>query len=839
MNLRNLTALAIVYSLFGIVLGTLLDTGTLGSFSRCAAQSQPTYDVLVYGGTPSGIAAAMAAASDGCSVLLLEPSQRLGGLVTSGLSHTDFHSRESLSGAYADFAQRVVGYYADQYGSDSDQVRDSFGGTFAEPKVNLQVFEQMLSEHPRLQVRRGERAIEVDVQAAQAATTAQSMATGAMATWATADSLPAGGLSVRSLTCMNDLGQSTAYACRVLIDATYEGDVMAMAGVPWTVGRESQQQYGESLAPDSADQQLQAYNFRFCMTRDPANRVAPTAPPGYRREDFVGVLDVLQTGKIKKIFDYPADCIFKAQTPPLPNGKYDINDVSRNVIRLSLPGKNLGWPDGSPEERRLIFSEHLRDQVGLLYFLQNDPAVPAVFREEAQDWGWCRDEFTETEHVPPQLYVREARRMIGAHIYVQADSEHAPHDARARLHVDSIAMADYGNNCHGTSHTGPRFGGQHTGEFYNVVPPYQIPYGVLVPRTHRNLMVSGAISSSHVGFCALRLEPVWMSLGQAAGHAAALAVKLAQETQQPEAVQTIPVRALQQRLQAVGAATIYVSDVLPGAADFRAVQWWGTQGGLHGLAPVPAQTGQRGKKLHGQYCEAIPGQAAELDKPLDQALAQRWLALGMIIGLSPDQLPEVSASTTRGDYIRQVFAAAQRSGLTTAPGSVPRCHPQALANIHPPGEVDNLELAAQVVSDQSSLPGIVVDDDQATLVGDWQYSTHTPPYVGRGYLHDLREGKGEKSVTFTPTLPRDGDYEVRLSHCYNVRRSTHTLVTIHHADGVYSTRINQQETPEHGGLFRTLGTFHFRAGTQGWVRISNADSEGKYVIADAVQFLAR
>jgi hypothetical protein len=840
MSFKNWSTVALAHALAGLLLaglllaGLLLAGGELGCASRCAAQPPPALDVVVYGGTPSGIAAAMAAASDGCSVLLLEPSQRLGGMVTSGLSHTDFHSRESLSGAYADFAQRVVDYYADTYGPDSDQVNASFGGTFAEPKVNLQVFEQMLSEHPRLQVRRGERAIGVDVQADPAVATAQLTATGPVA-----ESFPAGGLFVRGLTCVDAMGQTQVYACRVLIDATYEGDVMAMAGVPWTVGRESKQQYAESLAPDNADQQLQAYNLRFCMTRDPANRVAPTAPPGYRREDFVGVLDALQTGKIKKIFDYPSACIFKAQTPPLPNGKYDINDVSRNLVRLSLPGKNLGWPDGSPEERRLIFAEHLRDQVGLLFFLQNDAAVPVVFREEAQAWGWCRDEFIETEHLPPQLYVREARRMLGSHIYVQADSEHAPHDARAVLHVDSIAMADYGNNCHGTAHTGPRFGGQHTGEFYNPVPPYQIPYGVLVPLEHGNLLVSGAISSSHVGFCALRLEPVWMSLGQAAGHAAALAVELAQETQQPEAVQMIPVRALQQRLHAVGAATLYVSDVLPGTPDFEAVQWWGTQGGLHGLAPVPAQPGQRGKKLHGQYCEAIPGQAAELHKPLDEALTQRWLALGMIIGLSPDELPKVSASTTRGDYIRQVFAAAQRTGLTTARGNVPRCHPQALANIHPPGEVDNLELAAQVVSDQSSLPGIVVDDDQATLVGDWQYSTHTPPYVGRGYLHDLREGKGEKSVTFAPTLPQEGDYEVRLSHCYNVRRSTNTLVTIHHADGEYSIRINQQELPEHGGLFRSLGTFRFRAGRQGWVRISNADTDGKYVIADAVQFLAQ
>src|SRR5690606_25505575 len=133
---------------------------------------------------------------------------------------------------------------------------------------------------------------------------------------------------------------------------------------------------------------------------------------------------------------------FKAHLPVLPNGKYDINDVSRGLVRLSLPGVNAEWPDGDEATRRRIFAEQLRDQAGLLYFLQNDPAVPARFRDEARGWGWCRDEFTETGHLPPQLYVREARRMIGMHVFIQGDSEHAPGDARAVLHRDAVAMGD-------------------------------------------------------------------------------------------------------------------------------------------------------------------------------------------------------------------------------------------------------------------------------------------------------------------------------------------------------------------------------------------------------------
>jgi hypothetical protein len=164
-------------------------------------------------------------------------------------------------------------------------------------------------------------------------------------------------------------------------------------------------------------------------------------------------------------------------------------------------------------------------------------------------------------------------------------------------------------------------------------------------------------------------------------------------------------------------------------------------------------------------------------------------------------------------------------------------HPDAVPNTHAPGEVDRPELVPFIVADPASLPGIVVDETAATLEGQWAYSTHTPPYVGLGYIHDQREGKGAKSATLTPELPRDGWYEVRLAHCYNVRRATNTPVTIRHAEGETVVRINQQEEPAHARLWRTLGTFRFTAGRAGFVRIGNQGTDGKYVIVDAVQFL--
>lgn len=186
-----------------------------------------------------------------------------------------------------------------------------------------------------------------------------------------------------------------------------------------------------------------------------------------------------------------------------------------------------------------------------------------------------------------------------------------------------------------------------------------------------------------------------------------------------------------------------------------------------------------------------------------------------------------------------VLAVVLVAGAADSPATraVRKPHPDAVANIHPPGVVDRPELVPYIAADPARLPGIVVDETEAELRGAWQYSTHTPPYVGLGYLHDQRDGKGAKSVTFTPDLPRTGRYEVRIAHCYNVRRATNTPVTIRHAEGETTVRINQQEEPPHGRLWRTIGTFRFAAGRAGWVRISNEGTDGKYVIADAVQFL--
>jgi hypothetical protein len=178
--------------------------------------------------------------------------------------------------------------------------------------------------------------------------------------------------------------------------------------------------------------------------------------------------------------------------------------------------------------------------------------------------------------------------------------------------------------------------------------------------------------------------------------------------------------------------------------------------------------------------------------------------------------------------------------LAALPAFALEPHPAALPNEHAPGEVDRPEMLPFIVADPAKLAGVVVDETAAELVGEWQYSTHTPPYVGLGYLHDRKAGKGEKAVIFTPELPRAGWYEVRLAHCYNVRRSTRTPVTVHHAGGETTVILNQQQEPPIDRLWCSLGVFYFQVGRAGWVKVANAGTEpDKVVIADAVQFIAK
>ena len=589
-----------------------------------------TADVVIYGATPGGIAAAIAAAKGGHTILLVEPSIRIGGMTTNGLSHPDFRSFEALTGTYWELTQRTLKYYAEKYGANSQQVKDTFRGTHAEPKVNLLLFEQMLAEHPKIAVK---------------------------TQWTLGDAYvrgPAGNRWVRAVRFRDVTGTDHVCEAKVFIDGSYEGDLIASARIHYRLGMDSKEEYGEPGAPEDGSGRLQGYNFRLTMTRDPAIRVPLRPPAGYRREIFDAVLPLFEQGKLKRVFGSFGDneALVKAQIPILPNNKRDINDAG--PVKLSLPGEQHQWPEGDAVVRRQIYDEHVLWNVGLLYFMQHDFAVPDKLRAEAREWGFCRDEYVESGHIPPQLYVREGRRMVGLRVYTQHDTRFADGDARAVLHGDSIAMGDYGHSTHGTWHEGSRFGGTRMGYFGGIsYAPYQVPYGTMVPKDVRNVLSPVPVSASHIGFCALRLEPIWSSIGQAAGHAAHLALSTGGEVD----VRRMDLAKLQRRLHADNGATIYVSDVLPGQADFAAVQWWGTLGGLHGLAPRP-QGRRTGKTIEGQHNEAWLNHEAKLGQVFDVPLAERWTNLARENDVAMDALPKPDGKATRGDWIRAAFRAA-------------------------------------------------------------------------------------------------------------------------------------------------------------------------------------
>ena len=587
------------------------------------------YDVLIFGATPGGIAAALASGKAERSVLLVEPTHRIGGMTASGLSHPDFRTFEALTGTYLELVKRTLAYYEAKYGPDSQQVKDTFRGTHAEPKVNLQLFKTMIAEVPSITVK---------------------------TQWELVDAYNRGTAEdrwIRSARFRDADGNLIDCQAKIFIDGSYEGDLIAAAQAPYRIGEESREEYGESGAPEEGSGNLQGYNFRLTMTRDPSIRVPIMRPEGYDRELFTGIIPFLESGDIERVFGSYGDqkAVIKAQIPVLPNNKFDVNDTSGNV-RMSLPGEQLMWPEGNREIRREIYQDHLLWNVGILYFLQHDSAVPETFRKEVAEWGFCRDEFVETNHLPPQLYVREARRLMGLRVFTQHDTQHAPGDARAVLHRDSIAVGDYGHSSHGTWHEGSRFGGTRHGQLSSAgikYAPYQIPYGTIVPHDIRNLLAPVPVSASHVGFCALRLEPIWTSLGQAAGHSAHLALKRIG----PPDVRTVSVSELQDRLHQDGSATIHITDVPPGDPDFIATQWWGSAGGFHGLLPEPERL--RGKTIEGQHQEAWLNHSVNLDDVLIKPLQSRWTEIALDLALAAEQLPQANGTTTRGDWIRAAF----------------------------------------------------------------------------------------------------------------------------------------------------------------------------------------
>ncbi len=597
------------------------------------------FDLVVVGATFSGMAAAINSAEMGHRVALVEEYPHIGGLMTGGLSFTDFLSYEVLGGTFADYMQRVEKYYQKKYGADSQQVKDCHSGIHAEPHVSMEIFHQMLAEYENNIVLYTLHRIEsVGLNAEKEALE---------------------NISFR------DLRRNTlvTFGGKFFIDATYEGDLAARAGVKYVVGRESRQQYGEVFAgkiyfengriligsTGEGDSGVQGYNFRLIMTNDPSNRVMVKKPANYKRETFLPTAEILKKGLISNVFSEGRDAVLRAQM--IPNRKADINDIKNSPVRIALLGKNYEYPDGTVELREKIIDEHKQHILGFVYFLQNDPEIPDKFRTEARSWGLAKDEFVDNGNFPTRLYIREARRIVGQYVFTENDVRLAPNSIRTKQHSDAIAIGDYALNCHGIQAQGPLYKSISEGDYGHVPPPFQIPLGVITPKEFNNLLVSVAVSASHVGFSALRLEPTWTALGQAAGITAHLCLKnnISARDVVPEDVQNL--------LHKKGAKTIYVSDVERNSSYFQAVQYFGTKGFFHHLYDLDSVELTAPKSLYGtQYREAFPFHTVEPARRIDQELADYWINLLALKGQQLKRAQDlINRRLSRGDFLVELF----------------------------------------------------------------------------------------------------------------------------------------------------------------------------------------
>jgi hypothetical protein len=497
-----------------------------------------SHDIVIYGGTASGVIAAVQAKKMGRTVVIVSPDKHLGGLSSGGLGFTDTGNKAVIGGLARDFYHRVWKHY-DQPGAWTWQKREEYGnkgqGTPAmdgdertmwifEPHVAEQIFEDYVKEFD-IPVLRDE--------------------------WLDrAKGVKKDGTRITAITTLS----GKTYEGRMFIDATYEGDLMAAAGVDYHVGREAKSVYGEDWAgiqtgvlhhrhhfgvlkeklspyvvpgdPKSGvlpgvsaeppgeygagDKKVQAYCYRMCLTDLAENRIPFAKPEGYDAKDYELLLRVFNDGWRETFGKFD----------PIPNHKTDTNN--HGPFSTDNIGRNYEYPEAEYAKRREILKQHEAYQKGWLYFIANDPRVPAEVREKMQSWGLPKDEFKDNGGWSHQIYVREARRMIGS--YVMTENELM----KKRPTPDSIGMGSYGIDSHNIQrYITPAGSVQNEGDIgVGLKAPYEIAYGSLVPKKGQcdNLFAPVCMSSSHIAFGSIRMEPVFMILGQSSATAASLAL---------------------------------------------------------------------------------------------------------------------------------------------------------------------------------------------------------------------------------------------------------------------------------------------------------------------------
>jgi hypothetical protein len=493
---------------------------------RVAAQAAQTVDVCVYGGTSAGIIAAYTASKMHKTVVLVEPGQHLGGLTTGGLGYTDIGNKYAITGLSRNF-YRLVGKH---YGR--------FEQWIFEPSVASNVFRQYLQQ-ASVQVQTGWYVT--------AAAKENGRITSISVQQVDANGVPGGG--------------EKQIRAKMFIDCSYEGDLMAKAGVSYIVGREANSMYNETyngvqlrekhqfpdgidpykipgdprsgllwgisaeqLAPaGSGDKKVQAYNFRICLTDEPSNRLPITRPDDYDSSRYELLLRVLEKKPAQNLWGF-------LKFDLMPNHKTDINN--NGPFSTDMIGMNYDYAEADFAKRQQIIRAHENYTRGLLYFIGHDSRMPQHLRNEMLRWGYPKDEYTASNHWSPQLYVREARRMIGAYVMTQANCE-----GREKVD-DAIGLAAYtmdSHNCQRVVVNGmvKNEGDVQIGGF----GPYPIAYRAITPKAGEcaNLLVPVCLSASHIAYGSIRMEPVFMALAQAASTAAVLAIDENKTVQQVDA----------------------------------------------------------------------------------------------------------------------------------------------------------------------------------------------------------------------------------------------------------------------------------------------------------------
>lgn len=500
--------------------------------------AQPKYeaDVIVYGGTSAAITAAVQVKKMGKSVIIVSPDTHLGGLSSGGLGFTDTGNKEVIGGLSREFYHRLYEHYQQdnswvwqkkaEYGNKGQGTPAIDGNNrtmwIFEPHAAEKIFEDFVKAYS-LTAHRNEWLDRSD------------------------KGLSKKGGKIRSFRTLS----GKQYSGKMFIDATYEGDLMAAAGVSYHVGREANSVYNEKwngvqtevfqhghhfkakispykiendpnsgLLPEvsaepagaygSGDKRIQAYCFRMCLSNHPDNRIPFPKPAGYDPARYELYARVFASGW-RETYD---------KFDPIPNRKTDTNN--HGPFSTDYIGKNYDYPEASYERRKAIIKDHELYQKGLMYFLQNDPRVPADVRDKMQQWGLPKDEFTDNGNWPHQLYIREARRMIGEFVMTEAD-------ALGKTKVPNpVGMGSYALDSHNTQRYVKADGYVQNEGDIGVHPdrPYSIAYGSILPKIKecQNLLVPICVSSSHIAYGSIRMEPVFMILGQSAATAAVLSI---------------------------------------------------------------------------------------------------------------------------------------------------------------------------------------------------------------------------------------------------------------------------------------------------------------------------